>query len=129
MDRFDGAKAGLKFDDGKVDITFVLEYFPNALAAVSTVAEYGAKKYTRGGWNTVPNGIERYTAAMDRHHLAEFRDGPYDDGDSGLAHAAQVAWNALARLEKMLVGGMIEDRVGNDLVEGKAVLGTAHKRA
>lgn len=43
-------------------------------------------------------GIE---GAMGRHLTGEAIDGPTDPA-TGLAHAAQVAWNALARLELML---------------------------
>lgn len=46
----------------------------------------------------VDDGIARYTDAMDRHNL----EGIESHDDSGLLHAAQVAWNALARLELML---------------------------
>lgn len=119
-------KAGLKFDDGKINPSFVFEYFPLALLAVSSVAEYGARKYTRDGWRTVPNRKARYTAADDRHRLKEYIEGPYDDGDSGHAHAAQHAWNALARLQAMLEDGDIELRRGNDIgSDGKPILGTA----
>lgn len=121
-------KAGVKYDSGKVDPTFVLEYFPRALIAVSTVAEYGARKYTRGGWKTVDNGIMRYDAALVRHQLLQHIEGPYDDNDSGLAHLAQQAWNTLAKLEKALELGAIENRHGNDIgADGKPILGTARK--
>lgn len=91
--------AGAKLDAGKPDLSLLL-MFGRALAAVGQVGSFGAKKYSRGGWLSVPNGVERYTAAMLRHLLGEDR-GVYDD-ESGLRHAAQVAWNALARLELML---------------------------
>lgn len=118
---------GVKYDQAKIDPTFVLEYFPRALMAISTVAEYGERKYTRGGWKTVPNAIPRYSAALMRHVMAQYLEGPYDENDSGLSHAAQLAWNALAILEKALEGGVIENRRGNDIVGGKPVLGTAKK--
>lgn len=95
----DQHEPGAKTDNGKPD-TSLLGYFGNALLAVSEVGTYGAKKYTRGGWQSVPDGINRYTAAMLRHYLAE----NYEEFDRDLPvmHAAQVAWNALARLELML---------------------------
>lgn len=97
---------GHKADAGKVDPSYVMEYFPRALLAVSRVSEFGAKKYVRDGWRTVPNGFERYTSALDRHRLNESIEGRYDITDSKLLHAAQVAWNALARLEILIQAGV-----------------------
>lgn len=121
-------KEGVKFDAGKIDPTFVVEYFGDALLAVAAVSGYGERKYSRGGWRTVDNGVQRYTAAMLRHYFAERRSA-YDEGDSGLAHAAQVAWNALARLQFQLESDVLEIRSGNDIVDGKPVLGTSKKIA
>lgn len=90
---------GAKLDAGKADVGLLFESFPRALLEVAKVADYGAKKYTRGGWRTVPDGQQRYKAAMGRHILA----GEIETIDeSGLLHAAQVAWNALATLELKL---------------------------
>ncbi len=96
---------GSKLDAGKVDVLRgAITYFPRALTAVADVSERGAKKYSWKGWETVPNGIERYGAALGRHLL--FDPFATDDGLGGLGlsvlHAAQVAWNALARLELIL---------------------------
>jgi len=63
---------------------------------------FGATKYTRGGWQSVPDGINRYTAAMGRHHLLESIDASSIDPETELLHATAVAWNALARLELIL---------------------------
>ena len=93
---------GAKLDAGKPPVELLLEAFPRALAEVTGVNEYGAKKYTRGGWRHVPNGVDRYTGALGRHLLSEHIDGPIDP-ESGLYHDAQVAWNALARLELRLM--------------------------
>ena len=53
------------------------------------------------GWMSVPGGVERYTDAMYRHLMKEAQ-GELIDPDSGTFHAAQAAWNALARLDMML---------------------------
>lgn len=90
---------GAKLDVGKPDMSLLLA-FGRALDAVGRVATFGAGKYTPGGWQHVQNGPGRYTAALLRHLFAE--DRGRIDADSGLPHAAQVAWNALARLELML---------------------------
>jgi hypothetical protein len=79
-----------------------LNYFPKALLAVAHVSELGAKKYRWKGWETVPDGVNRYGAALTRHLLCDplsKDDGP---GGIGVLHAAQVAWNALARLELII---------------------------
>lgn len=125
----DDVKLGAtKKDAGKADLyTLFLDYFPNAVAAVANVSEYGARKYHEKGWLKVPDGYRRYSNADLRHLKLECTEGPYDDGDSGLAHASQHAWNALARLELALRAGSIEDRRGNDIVDGKPVLGTARR--
>lgn len=92
---------GAKLDTGKAPVLRgALHYFPRAIAAVSRVSEVGAKKYSWKGWETVPDGIHRYGDALARHLLAE--DYEAYDKDTGVLHAEQVAWNALARLELML---------------------------
>ena len=62
---------------------------------VFDVAEYGAKKYTKGGWLTVPDGIKRYRAAAIRHLLRLDR-GEGTDPESDLPHIHHVAWNVWA---------------------------------
>jgi hypothetical protein len=90
---------GAKLDAGKA-MAGILADFARALTAIAEVGTFGAKKYSRGGWQAVPNGAERYTDAMWRHLLKEAYE-PVDN-DSGLAHDAHMAWNALARLELRL---------------------------
>jgi len=90
---------GAKLDDGKTKAG-VLADFSLALLAVAEVGTFGAEKYTRGGWQSVPNGIERYADAEWRHRLKESQE--LFDADSGLRHAAHKAWNALANLELVL---------------------------
>jgi hypothetical protein len=93
---------GAKLDAGKVRAGLVLGGFSRALWAVSEVGTFGARKYTPNGWRSVPDGIERYTDALERHRLLEAM-GQATDDDSGLLHAAHAAWNALARLELLLL--------------------------
>lgn len=89
---------GAKADKGKNRIGLVVTGFAHALAEVSKVGTYGAKKYTDRGFLSVPDGERRYTDAMLRHYLDEEIVGPIDP-ESELLHMACVAWNALARLE------------------------------
>jgi hypothetical protein len=105
---------GAKLDAGKTKLRLLLQ-FNLALIEVAKVLEFGMNKYSEGGWKEVPDGIDRYTDAMIGHLLGGRTDpSPYAsdfdpvngmaiDVDSGLYHAAQVAWNALARLQLMLV--------------------------
>lgn len=93
---------GAKLDAGKAPIIRgVVQYFPRALEAVSLVSLAGAKKYAWKGWEHVPDGVVRYSDALGRHLIKEETEGPIDQ-ETGCLHAAQIAWNALARLELML---------------------------
>jgi len=100
----------------------VLMAFSRALLEVGKVGTYGANKYSPNGWMGVPNGKDRYTDAMFRHLFEEgstfsfdeatglLRAGVAIDEETGLLHAAQTAWNALARLELMLREAASNDR-------------------
>jgi hypothetical protein len=91
-------ESGSKLDHGKNRLGLVLLAFSRALKEVGEVGTFGANKYTANGWLNVPNGIDRYTDAMLRHLLQE-ATGEKIDPESQMLHSAQVAWNALARLE------------------------------
>lgn len=95
-------QAGAKFDVGKPPIMRgALFYFPRALAEISIVSGYGAQKYIWNGWETVPDGVTRYSDAMGRHLIGECVDGHFDP-DTNLLHMSQTGWNSLARLELFL---------------------------
>lgn len=95
-----GAKdtaGGAKFDQGKVRPSLILHGFPRAIEAVAEVGMYGLTLHEEGSWKDVPNGLQRYRDALQRHllmHATEDRDK-----GSGLWHEAHLAWNALAVLE------------------------------
>lgn len=101
---------GAKLDAGKAPIfRGVISYFPRAITAVANVSMYGATKYSWKGWEDVSDGINRYTDALGRHIVKEGIEGLYDleikndtKYPAEILHAAQVAWNALARLELLL---------------------------
>lgn len=108
---------GAKLDAGKpCPYRGGISYFPRAIEAVAEVSTFGATKYTWAGWRTVPDGVARYSDAMVRHLLKENKDEVLDP-DSGLLHAAHTAWNALARLELMLMEN--EKSVGNEPLLGQ----------
>ena len=87
---------GAKNDAGKQMASLLLS-FPRALSAIADVATYGALKYTRDGWERVPDGITRYKDAEWRHRLK----GRVEtcDPESGLPHRWHELWNCLAVLE------------------------------
>lgn len=96
------ASGAIKYDAGKpCAFRGVIDYFPRAIEAVAAVSTFGASKYAWKGWESVDDGVARYSDAMVRHLLKEGK-GEVLDPDSGLAHAAHVAWGALARLELMI---------------------------
>ena len=101
-------KPGAKLDAGKNRLGLVFSGFTLALQAVGAVGTYGANKYTDDGWKAVPDANKRYTDAMLRHLFKEF-SGEHLDQETGFLHAAHTAWNALARLEKILEEGNSHD--------------------
>lgn len=93
---------GAKMDAGKAPVLRGgIQYFPRALKAISMVSLVGANKYAWDGWESVPDGERRYGDALARHLIAECIEGDIDE-ETGQLHAAQAAWNAMARLELML---------------------------
>lgn len=104
-----------KFDDGKLPVmTGCFLRFPRAMKEIARVSKLGADKYEvvlpDDGFMYVENGVARYTDAMGRHMLDEVINGPMNVERGGalpadgvaVLHAAQVAWNALTRLELLL---------------------------
>jgi hypothetical protein len=93
---------GAKLDAGKPSVwRGLFDYFPRACLAVATVSTLGAKKYSWKGWESVPDGVNRYGDALARHMLKEGM-GEIWDPETGELHATHAAWNAFARLELML---------------------------
>lgn len=89
---------GAKLDAGKPRAWLMASGFSRALAEVAGVTTKGVEKYTPRGWESVPDGSERYMDAAFRHLLALGR-GEERDADTGCLHKAQAAWNLLASLE------------------------------
>lgn len=127
----DGAGNAKKMDLGKPPVVQgFMQYFPRSIVAVSYVSEYGDRKYSKPEgphyttqWQEVPNGEKRYADADGRHRTKIPLEGDYD-AESEIAHLAHKAWNALAELEHALKSGRIQQRIGNELKDGKPLLGT-----
>lgn len=71
--------------------------FANGLKEVGAIGTFGANKYTDNGWQSVPNGVERYKDALMRHLFAWLSGEEYDQ-ESGYRHLAHAGWNCLALL-------------------------------
>lgn len=94
-------QAGLKDDSDKLRY----DLLPwGALEGLARVLTFGAKKYAPNGWKSVPNGKERYEAAMLRH-LAALKRGEVIDLDSGLPHIDHLVCNAVFLSELSLLRG------------------------
>lgn len=85
---------GLKYDSGKLLFSCLTRGLALPLRAVAAVLTYGAQKYKRDSWQTVPNAKERYEDALDRH-LNAWKSGEQRDEESGMLHLAHAACNVL----------------------------------
>ena len=96
-------ESGTKADLGKTCVVRgCLHYFPRALHAVAELSTIGSRKYSWKGWESVPDGVNRYADALGRHELRIEGDYSRRDPDTGVLEATAVCWNALARLELLL---------------------------
>lgn len=81
----------------------VFAYFSSALQAVGAISRMGAAKHNNGvmptKWRDYP--VDVYADALARH-ITEENKGDLYDSESNMLHAGHEAWNALARLEKLL---------------------------
>ena len=71
-------------------INALLEPRYSMVLEVAKVLGIGTRKYSRDGWRTVPNAVERYKAAYARH-VAHWVLGEESDAESGLPHLAHAA--------------------------------------
>ncbi len=79
--------------------TGLLDYFPDALAMVATVSFLGNQKHNPGEPLHHARGKSMDHADCIARHLVD-RDA--DDPDTGLPHAAFMAWRSLAYLQELL---------------------------
>lgn len=84
--------------DDRKDNKSMWELLPlSDLEDVVKVYTFGAKKYAPNSWRNLPDGMERYKAALLRH-LVAFDNGEEFDEESQLPALAHMAWNAIAML-------------------------------
>lgn len=77
----------------------------DVIEKVVEIYTFGAKKYKENSWQNLPNGYQRYKAALFRH-ITAYEKGEVYDSESGCMHLAHAAWNAIA----MLYFGMKEEK-------------------
>ena len=80
-----------KADTGKLRWT-LLPW--SSVVSILEILEYGARKYSKDGWRTVPSAKARYSDALMRHFVA-WLEGEKVDPESGYSHLAHVGCNAL----------------------------------
>lgn len=90
----DSSYFGRKADKGKLLFSCLTRDLAGPLRAVAAVLTYGAQKYAKNSWQSVPDAEGRYEDALDRH-LNAWKMGEKFDPESGLHHLAHAACNAL----------------------------------
>lgn len=80
-----------KHDEGKARLDLI---DPKFMSELGDILRDGAKKYSEGGWKTIPNAKERYYAAAMRH-LVAYKDGSAKDEESGCSHLMHAAANIM----------------------------------
>ncbi|WP_196481893.1 dATP/dGTP diphosphohydrolase domain-containing protein [Burkholderia vietnamiensis] len=87
---------GAKFDGGKPRFSLLRFGCARALRGIANVLTFGANKYAAHSWKEVPEGVDRYWSAMERH-LNEIGAHGMDarDEESGLLHIDHVACNVM----------------------------------
>lgn len=96
---------GRKFDGGKLRYGLIP---PLAQAEMVKVLTFGAEKYEPDNWKNVPDSLNRYFDAMERHIWA-YKMGEKIDPESGIHHLAH-AMCCLAFLYEHDVKYSLEDK-------------------
>ena len=103
---------GEKHDEGKL-LAGILYDFALALECIAECGTFGAKKYSRGNWQRVDEGIRRYWDGFWRH-LLKSRHEEFDK-ESGKPHRWHMLWNLTAWLELYERDYMERSKHGNDI--------------
>ena len=100
-----------KADAGKAMPDLASLGFARAIRAMQATLEYGAKKYEAHSWRDVPDAINRYSRAGERHRQARQLDWldmgnnsilGSRDAESGLPHSFHELFNLAALIELQL---------------------------
>lgn len=105
---------GMKHDAGKLLFGALMRGLARPLNFVAQVLTFGANKYDRDSWQTVPNAKVRYEDALYRH-LNAWAMGEHKDPETGLPHLAHAACNILFLLhfDTEPPGGKDDDKVAS----------------
>ena len=100
------AEQGLRFNEGKNRYDLL---DPFAVDNLTKVFTFGASKYADHNWL---KGLKwsNITSSLKRH-LAAYEQGEDYDKESGLLHAAHIAWNAMALLSHYKYHPQLDDRL------------------
>ena len=86
-----------RHNEGKTEFSYILDW-PRAMAALTWVCAFGARKYKRKQWKLGGKPDEEYLDSAMRHIFAHV-NGERTDPESGCLHIAHAAWNLLSLLE------------------------------
>lgn len=89
----------LRYSDGKIPLSHILD-FPRSMVALAEVAEYGARKYSRGNFQKGQHASVTVDCML--RHLYKWWAGEDMDPESGCHHLGHAAWNMLVLLEDMI---------------------------
>ena len=103
-ERVSAAYFNAKKDQGKLLAGIPFEDFPLAMQELIRVSTFGAQKYSRSSWKSVPDREVRYYDARARHFLGLNPDGSITENDieTGYDHLAHEIWNCMALLQLKL---------------------------
>ena len=91
-------EAGGSRKNDRADGKLRWELLPLSLVRhIVAVYSFGATKYAPNTWQELPDGYDRYKAALFRH-IDSYESGELVDPESRLHPLAHAAWNALAML-------------------------------
>ncbi len=85
---------GAKHDQGKLLFGCFTQGLAPVIKGVVAVLTYGAQKYARDSWQSVPNARQRYYDAFERH-MNEINLNIYYDNESGLPHTFHAICNLM----------------------------------
>lgn len=85
----------LRYNEGKPQLSYILQFGYQPCAEVADVMAMGAKKYARNNWkNGGPNASVEALSDCLLRHTAKLLDGEEIDQESGKHHAAHIICNA-----------------------------------
>ena len=88
------SELGAKHDQGKLLFGCFTQGLAPVIKGVVAVLTYGAQKYARDSWKSVPNARQRYYDAFERH-INSMNIGETRDFESGLPHIFHAICNLM----------------------------------